>query len=344
MPATKLKIISKINKLKTNFEKKYILISTQSVEAGVDVSFDFIIRDFATLDSIEQVRGRCNRSRELNKFFKDINKKGNIYLVKLKNNNHYFFDYIYNEFEQDTRIKCTDSLINRNSNYSFNDICEYYKNISTLINSNNDLKEKTNFVDWDNIKFLNKALYSKLLDENTGVHIINNQEQFSIFISAEVPIYYDNSKLYEYENIFDYLYDDNFNDFYNQNKSSFIFSLNELKYIKYINENSKWQLYHNNMVNGSSLLSYYKFLFEEIDKNDFNRHKIIKKIFSSILYKFFIIIFVNYYDDLFLEISENLEKFDFFYILDENNIGDDDSCFYSLKTGFNFNPIICNMM
>ena len=49
------------------FLKKYILISTQSVEAGVDVSFDFVVRDFAIIGSIEQIRGRCNRSREINK-------------------------------------------------------------------------------------------------------------------------------------------------------------------------------------------------------------------------------------------------------------------------------------
>ena len=56
-------------------DTRYVLVSTQSVEAGVDVSFHFVIRDFATLDSIEQIRGRCNRSRELNKRFCDENKK-----------------------------------------------------------------------------------------------------------------------------------------------------------------------------------------------------------------------------------------------------------------------------
>ena len=67
MPSTKREIISKINNLAQ--DKKYILISTQSVEAGVDVSFDFVVRDFAIIDSIEQIRGRCNRSREINKLF-----------------------------------------------------------------------------------------------------------------------------------------------------------------------------------------------------------------------------------------------------------------------------------
>ncbi|NBJ69475.1 MULTISPECIES: CRISPR-associated helicase Cas3' [Clostridia] len=56
-------ILSKLRKdLDNNIP--VICISTQLIEAGVDISFDCVIRSLAGLDSIAQAAGRCNRHGE----------------------------------------------------------------------------------------------------------------------------------------------------------------------------------------------------------------------------------------------------------------------------------------
>jgi len=73
-----------------NSEEKCLLVCTQLVEAGVNISFEKVFRDMAPLSSIIQVAGRCNRAMEQ----KD---KGKVYvynLMEIKNSRKYIYSQI----------------------------------------------------------------------------------------------------------------------------------------------------------------------------------------------------------------------------------------------------------
>lgn len=336
----KKEIIYKINNMVKNKSEKYILVSTQSIEAGVDVSFDFVIRDFAILDSIEQVRGRCNRSRELNE--NDPYKKGNIYLINLKDKQNYLYEYIYNEHEINSRILETHNILNDEINYDYEDIIRYYNNVSDSLNLLEDKKEE-NFIinDRENILNWNNMVYSKLQDKLYGIHIIdNNLNQYSLYIPTQLYIFTENlDKIMNFENNFN-----DFKEFYENNKEKFIFSYNELEFLKTKQKGSQYKFIKENFVDGDELIKFYKEYIDDIDKMDFDRFKIIKKEFSSIINKFIINFTLND-DELESKILDedegDFEKLSYFYIMDKKLIGDDEYSLYSIENGLNYN--FCNV-
>lgn len=70
--------LEKINAIKES-HRQSIVISTQLIEAGVDIDVDIIYRDLAPLDSLVQTAGRCNRSGN--------KEKGVVNVISLKNEN-----------------------------------------------------------------------------------------------------------------------------------------------------------------------------------------------------------------------------------------------------------------
>jgi len=67
--------------------KRKIIVSTQLVEAGVDLDVDVVYRDFGTLDSVVQASGRCNR--------KFNEKRGLVKLFRIQDEHRFYYSYIY---------------------------------------------------------------------------------------------------------------------------------------------------------------------------------------------------------------------------------------------------------
>lgn len=74
-PEDRLNKIDVVKKLL--YKKKVVLISTQLIEAGVDIDFPTVYRDLCPLPNLIQSAGRCNRNKKI-----DL---GNVYLIRLKN-------------------------------------------------------------------------------------------------------------------------------------------------------------------------------------------------------------------------------------------------------------------
>ena len=75
-PQHRKDILEEVKKKLNTPNEKVICVSTQLIEAGVDISFECVIRSLAGLDSIAQAAGRCNRHGEY--------EKGKVYIIRAK--------------------------------------------------------------------------------------------------------------------------------------------------------------------------------------------------------------------------------------------------------------------
>ena len=84
--------LKRIKKSREKSKKRKIIISTQLIEAGVDLDVDIVYRDFAPLDSINQVAGRCNRN------FSQSKGLIKIFILKAEEEKKEYYRYIYDNF------------------------------------------------------------------------------------------------------------------------------------------------------------------------------------------------------------------------------------------------------
>lgn len=164
--------LNKINIIKES-DKQNIIISTQLIEAGVDIDVDIVYRDFAPLDSIIQTAGRCNRSGK-----KD---KGLVNVISLVNDKgKRYSGYVYQKLLLTTTrevLKGIDYCSEKDFNLKASN--KYFELISQRSFDDGELKTILNY-----LKFNEIPIKFKLI-ENSGnkidVFVCINEEAENIF-------------------------------------------------------------------------------------------------------------------------------------------------------------------
>ncbi|MBW1966333.1 MAG: CRISPR-associated helicase Cas3' [Deltaproteobacteria bacterium] len=103
VPAERVERIKTINRLLKEEKRKVIIVSTQLVEAGIDIDVDIVFRDIGPIDSIIQVAGRCNRGMGRD--------RGQVHVFHLTDGEDGYAKYVYGPTHYATALK----LINGNS-------------------------------------------------------------------------------------------------------------------------------------------------------------------------------------------------------------------------------------
>ncbi len=177
------------NQLKTDFEKEIlennyekfldmaqkdiglIVVSTQVVEAGVDLDFDAVIRDIGPFDSIIQVAGRCNR--EFRK------QSGDLRIVCLNKNGQTLAGMVYGKISPDISYKI---LKERPSFYEQ----EFYDLIDTYFKESVQRKSLQESEDiYRAILDLSFFNHSKIYKTVSDFQLIKERNMFPIFIEID---------------------------------------------------------------------------------------------------------------------------------------------------------------
>jgi len=95
IPEERMKRIKKLKELE-KLGRRRNLVSTQVIEAGVDLDFDYVFRDMAPFDSIVQAAGRCNR-----RMMNEVGRIDIAEIVREDKSGRSYASYVYDDISLD---------------------------------------------------------------------------------------------------------------------------------------------------------------------------------------------------------------------------------------------------
>ena len=139
-------------------DKACLVVATQCIEAGVDIDMDLVIRDFAPMDSLVQVAGRCNRHAK-----RAVEQVEIVYLTDEQD--RAYCQFIYDKILlQETRSVLEEhSRSNQDTTVAERDVFEltkkYYERIKVKKDLGKSLTRK--FARWEEIPNVHELLRGK---------------------------------------------------------------------------------------------------------------------------------------------------------------------------------------
>lgn len=158
-----------------------IVISTQTIEAGIDIDMDIVIRDFAPLDSIIQIAGRCNRHNRLGVY------GGQVEIVSLVNEHgHDYAGMIYDS----VLLNATREVLSQQDVVGENAVLELGQCYFTLIKQRKDTGAKLvqDFARWEEMPNVQTLLRGERVKQISFLILNDNEEWLYIKIHTALQI------------------------------------------------------------------------------------------------------------------------------------------------------------
>ncbi|MDD4576160.1 MAG: CRISPR-associated helicase Cas3' [Bacteroidales bacterium] len=259
------KYIIEFLKDESNRKKKVLLVTTQVVEAGVDIDMDLGFKNQSLIDSDEQLAGRINRN---------VNKKNcELWLFKHDTPKSIYGKDLRYEVSREFDQEFIEEIL------TIKDFGKLYERVFEEIDKRNDSAYKTNLYDYllnfKNLKFQEIQNEFKLIDS----------ENASVFVPADIDI-----KCYKTENNFsagevDFIRRNNFLNDFNEKQVSgekvwdFYVTIIQNKEINFAQKNRDLKIL--NGIMSKFIFSVFMKKIEDLERYfDYNENKSDYKFFQ----------------------------------------------------------------